>query len=629
MSTATVTAKPQTSKPDPANPSALALATKVVDAGIRACEAFHREDLVARLTAAKRSLADPVIHIVVAGEFKQGKSSLINALVGAAVCPVDDDLATAVPTYVRYGPQPQAELMFEGDPPRREPIALEEVRRYVVEDADLHRGETNPPDPDRGRLIGVEIRVPRKLLAGGLVLVDTPGAGGLRSAHAAASLAAISLADAVLFVTSAAQELTRSERDFLLQARAMCQTVTCVLTKTDFYPAWRTIRDLDEQHLRRLPAGPEGADLPLLAVSSKLRARAFPTNDTALNAESGFPELVRLVTERVGGGAATRLATQAAAEVLAVCQQLEAQFQAERTALADPAAAQQVVSELTAVKERVEALRSTAARWNQTLGDGITDLTSDIEHDLRRRIRLVIEEADDAIEEIDPSDTWSEMESWLEARASHELVATYGRLRQGANQLSEEVAEHFQEAAGAVLDQLAVASPLGLVSGTRVKHRIDLEKMKVGKQAMVALKGAYGGALMFIVLGALTGITLGPIGVGVGLLMGRKSLKEEKERQLRKRQAQAKSATRRYCDEVSFVTSKDCRDTLRRIQRQLRDHYTTLAGELNRSHAEALANASTAAKKTKATRQARIKDIDAELARLRTLRQHAEAVTQR
>jgi gas vesicle protein len=592
----------------------IALTAKVVDTGLRACRAYHREDLAARLAATRRTLADPVIHIVVAGEFKQGKSSLVNALIGAPVCPVDDDLATAVPTYVRYGEQPWAELLFDGDPPQREPIPLKEIRHHVIEG---HR----PPDDERGRLIGVEVRVPRTVLKDGVVLVDTPGAGGLRSAHGAASLSAIAMADAVLFVTSAAQELTASERDFLLHARASCPTVTCVLTKTDFYPHWRTIRDLDLKHLHDLP----GPDLPLLAVSSTLRSRALATNDQVLNAESGFGELVRFVTDQVRGGAARRLAAQAAAEVLAVCQQLEAQFQAERAALADPAAAQRVVAELTALKERVESLRSTAAKWNQTLSDGVADLTSDIDHDLRGRIRRVIEEADDAIEQVDPADSWSEMESWLESRASQELLASYRRLREGATALSEQVAEHFQEVAGGVLDRLAVFNPVPLVSRARVKHRIELDKMTVGKQAMVALKGAYGGALMFIVLGALTGITLGPIGLGVGLVMGRKALKEEKERQLRKRQAQAKSAARRYCDEVSFVMGKDCRDTLRRIQRQLRDHYTTLAGELNRSHAEALANASKAAKQTQAVRQRRLADIDAELGRLRTLRMHAEA----
>src|SRR5262245_36373856 len=89
----------------------LAQAAQVVDFGLRACEAYGRPDLAARLTASQRTLADPAVHIVVAGEFKQGKSSLVNALVGANVCPVDDDVATAVPTYVRHGEQPRAHLL--------------------------------------------------------------------------------------------------------------------------------------------------------------------------------------------------------------------------------------------------------------------------------------------------------------------------------------------------------------------------------------------------------------------------------------------------------------------------------------------------------------------------------------
>ena len=143
-------------------------------------------------------------------------------------------MATAVPTYVRHGAEAAGRAALDGDPPRREPIALDDVRGHVVEGGDRRRR------PSGERVVGVEIQLPRKLLAGGLVLVDTPGVGGLGSAHAAASLAAISMADAVVFVTDASQELTRSELDFLHQARRLCATVVCVLTKTDFYPAWRT-----------------------------------------------------------------------------------------------------------------------------------------------------------------------------------------------------------------------------------------------------------------------------------------------------------------------------------------------------------------------------------------------------
>lgn len=596
-------------------PGVAAKAVAMVDLGLRACTAYDRPDTAARLTAARRALADPVLHIVVAGEFKQGKSSLVNALVGAAVCPVDDDVATAVPTYVRHGAQPEASVLFEAEPPRRETIPLADVRRYVVE-----RGEPHA-QADGARLTGVEVRIPRKILAGGLVLVDTPGVGGLGSPHAAASLAAVSMADAVIFVTGAAQELTRSEVEFLRRARRLCPTVACVITKTDFYPAWRRIRELNEQHLAT------HCPVPLMSVSSPLRSRAVKANDTALNAESGYTHLVKFITDQIGGSAVDRLAGEAVAEVVALCDQLDDHFQAERAALADPEAAKRVVQELTAVKARVEALKTTAAKWNQTLNDGVTDLTADVDHDLRARVRVVIAEADGAIEATDPADTWAEMEPWLQSRMANELLANYELLRDRASELSERVGNHFHEAATALVSRPTVHNPAPLASVTDFEHKIDLKKMRVTKQAMVALKNAYGGALMFVILGSLVGVSLGPIGIGIGLVMGHRGLREEKKRQVQRRRAEARNAIRRYCDEVSFVANKDSRDTLRRVQRQLRDHYSGLAEELNRSNAQALVSASEAAKRTQSDRDKRIKDVDSELVRVRQLRQRAQAVS--
>jgi hypothetical protein len=598
-----------------AGPAAKAVA--VVDLGLRACEAYDRPDAAARLAAARRALADPVLHVVVAGEFKQGKSSLVNALVGASVCPVDDDVATALPTYIRHGARPEASLLVEAEEaPRRESITMADVRRYVVE------GDTGAPDAgaDGARVTGVEVRLPRKLLAGGLVLVDTPGVGGIASPHAAASLAAVSMADAVLFVTGAAQELTRSEVDFLRRARNLCPVVACVLTKTDFYPAWRRIQELNQQHLDA------HCPVPLMPVSSPLRTRAVKANDTGLNAESGYTELVRFLNEQIGRSAADRLADEAAAEVAALCDQLEAHFQAELRALADPAAAQRVVQELTAVKARVEALKTAAAKWNQTLNDGITDLTSDVDHDLRARVRVVIAEADRAIEETDPADTWPEMEPWLQSRLANELLGNYELLRNLAGQLSDRVGHHFYDASSALLNRPAVHDPAPLATIAEFEHKIDLQRMRVTKQAMVALKNAYGGALMFIILGSLVGVQLGPIGLGIGLVMGHRGLREEKKRQVQRRRAEARNAVRRYCDEVVFVASKDSRDTLRRVQRQLRDHYSGLAEELNRSNAQALAGAAEAAKRTQADRDKRRRDVESELVRVGQLRQRAQAV---
>jgi replication fork clamp-binding protein CrfC len=603
---------------------AVAAALGVIDLALAACRAYQRPDLLARLEAAKAPLGDPNITLVIAGEFKQGKSSLVNALLGTAVCPVDDDVATAVPTHVRHGEKPAAELLLDGDPPGREPVPVQDLRRYTVEPA-LPGGPNGPAGSGGQRVLAVEVRLPRALLAGGLVLVDTPGVGGLGSPVAAASLAQISMADAVLFVTDASQELTRSELDFLQQARRLCEVVVVVLTKKDLYPAWRTIRDLDEAHLKGRDL--HEASLGVLPVSSTLRARAAKANDAELNRASGFPALVDFVRNQVGGGAARQLAVRAVGEVVDVCRQLESQFEAERTALADPATARRVVEELEAVKSRVEALKHAAARWNQTLNDGVADLGSDIDHDLRARIRAIVQEADEMIESADPAESWSQLEAWLRARTSHELVANYTDLRDRASELSEQVAEHFRQASGPVLDRFAVYHPEHLLSHpVGGGKEVEFGKMSVGKQTMIALRSSYGGTLMFTALGGMAGVALGPIGIGIGLIMGHRGLREEKKRQLTQRRGQARNSVRRYCDEVGFVTGKDSRDTLRRIQRQLRDHYSARAEELQRSTTEALKAATDTARKSQAERETRMRDLDAELGRLRKLRERAEAV---
>ena len=93
-----------------------------------------------------------------------------------------------------------------------ETIAPDELRRWVTE-----RGN---PD-NRLNVEQVEVRLPHPLLERGIVLIDTPGIGGLNAAHAAATLAFLPVADALVFVTDASAELTAPELEFLASARSM------------------------------------------------------------------------------------------------------------------------------------------------------------------------------------------------------------------------------------------------------------------------------------------------------------------------------------------------------------------------------------------------------------------------
>jgi hypothetical protein len=242
-------------------------------------------------------------------------------------------------------------------------------------------------------------------------------------------------------------------------------------------------------------------------------------------------------------------------------------------------------------------------------------------------LRQVMADADEMIEVGDPADTWAEMEPWLTSQISYELVENYTYLRDRAAELSQLVGDHFRAASGDTMGMLAIYNPTPLLNQSELEPNVKLERITLRKQMMVALKGSYSGILMFTMLPSLVGLTgLAPIAIPIGLMMGRSTMRDEKRRQLAQRQASAKNAVRRYCDEVQFVMGKDSRDTLRRIQRQLRDHYTARAEELNKTTAEAVQSAGEAVKRTQAQRETRLKDLDAELARLRQLNQRAEAV---
>jgi GTPase Era involved in 16S rRNA processing len=594
-------------------------ALAIVDLATKATAAYGRQDLGARVERARARLNHAAFHVLVVGEFKQGKSTLINALLNAPVCAVDDDVATAVPTFVHHAPEPQAEVVWEPEarapdddtPPERTAVTVDEARRLVVEAADA----------GGRRATQVEIGLPRRLLEGGLVLVDTPGVGGLGSAHTTTTIGALPMADAVLFVTDASQELSAPELDFLRTALDLCPHVVIVMTKIDFYPSWRQIAELDAGHLSRL-----GLNLRIIPVSSALRQRAVATNDKDLNNESGFAPLVAHLTDEIGAKGEQLVVAAAAREVVGVTDQLLTHFETEREVLTDPTAAAEVVTRLEAAKERADRLRSQLAKWQQTLGDGMSDLGADTDFDLRARFRVVVRQGDEAIDASDPLRSWPEFEPWLYRRVAEDLTNNYRFLHHRSRELADRVALHFEQDESGVTFELAGGNPALVMQQVAVDAEIEVKGMNPAMQLLSGVRGGYYGSLMFTALGGMAGLALGPVAVGAGIILGRKALKDEKERALMGRRQTAKNAVRKYTDEVTFLAGNDSRGLLRRIQRQLRDHFTYRAEELQRSTAEALQATQAAAQKDQTSRQARLKDVEAELNRVGQLRARAVAL---
>jgi hypothetical protein len=361
-----------------------------------------------------------------------------------------------------------------------------------------------------------------------------------------------------------------------------------------------------------------------MCVSSALRIHALRNNDRDLNQESGFPELVGYLQNEIATNAEKLTVRTAASDVLSVTSQLASQFENERQALNNPEDAKAIVENLTRLQAKSSRLRGSASKWQQGLGDGVADMQTDLDHDLRSRLRAVSKQADTAIDNSDPAETWDDFQTWLYRRVAEDIVHNYTFLHARAEELALRVAEYFGEDGGDLTVHLEMMNPTDVVAAIDANTDIQAEKMGMGTQGLAALRGSYGGMLMFGMLGNMAGLAMAnPATIVIGLFMGRKALRDEKERQLQMRRSQAKQAHRKYTDEVGFVVGKDSRDTMRRVQRQLRDFFSARAEELHRSTQESLNAAQQAAKSDQATRQQRLRDVKAEIERIGALRKRA------
>ncbi|MFT3976596.1 MAG: dynamin family protein [Sphingomonas bacterium] len=179
------------------------------------------EQLLARLKADRFQLA-------VVGQFKRGKSSLLNALLGAPVLPTGVVPLTAIPTFIRSADQPLLTARYIDG---REESWREDLPELQVRLASLVTETRNPHN--RKGVARVEIALPSPLLADGLVLIDTPGIGSAERHNSETARAALPECDAALLVLSPDPPITEAEIAYLAEVRAAAEIIVPVLNKID------------------------------------------------------------------------------------------------------------------------------------------------------------------------------------------------------------------------------------------------------------------------------------------------------------------------------------------------------------------------------------------------------------
>lgn len=165
-------------------------------------------------------------NLAVCGKVKNGKSSLINALIGRELLPVCTDVATSRVFKISHSQEEKFYVVY-GNGNRRE-ISQDELATYGSQAVINKEGETEIENT----ISYIQVFTPMDFLPEGVSLIDTPGIGSTYPHHTAITKQYIKHADAAMFVMNPTP-LEDIEVDFMKEVVCATPGILFLTTKID------------------------------------------------------------------------------------------------------------------------------------------------------------------------------------------------------------------------------------------------------------------------------------------------------------------------------------------------------------------------------------------------------------
>lgn len=581
-------------------------------------------------------LAEEKLIVVVCGEFKQGKSSFINAFLNEPdLCPVDIDIATSLVTSITYAPKEQLTVLL-GEPGQE--IKQEKRLRNRQEIADYVTEQGNPGNKRRARLLAVQ--TPNEQLKSGMVLVDTPGVGGLNSEHTDISYAFLPSADVVLFVSDVFKPLTTLEIDFIKDRIApSCQNIIFILTKKDKREDYQVILDDNRQKLAAALQRP-ASEIPIIPVSSLAKRDYLESHDESDLQESNFPKLETYLWRYLEEGRGRILLSRAANALGKSLAELRLPIQTELDACKeqDQQRLDEMEQQVRSSQQRLQALLENNAQWQTRLRDGLEDVQSKTSELFTIGFRKIKQSIDTYVQD-------------NQLRKQPELIVN--RLQGDISMLLTELENYIASEATHLQGELEDATGLSLhryTSQTLVPAEneaitIEAEKTDLWQKSLQVARNStftgLGGATVVGVIGGVAGATLGLLTGGalviplaqlgatlggiLGQLAGSVTGVRQGIQQINK-QEQDKIA-RKLLDFVQGQETQQIialRRAIKDLERSLRDDLLAQLTREKKSIEEALASLLNARKLTQEQTKARLTSLTTLLQRVKQLEHGVE-----
>jgi small GTP-binding protein len=261
--------------------------TRILTRLDRHARGLHALDATAKVAELAVERTRPV-RVAIVGEFNAGKSTFINAVIGADIAPTGVLPTTATLHHLRYAPDPFARIQFHPDAPS-------EVKERIVPSSELRAALKGA---DAEWVTRVEILQPIASLTR-VEILDTPGFNAPDTRHTAAARSAFEEADAAIWLLDAGQPLKQSERRILEEAKTARLPVQLLVNKADrlkpddIVKVMTTVTESLHETGIRSWADP-------LALSARLALQGKLGDEDAL-ARSGWEHVQKLLDEQIVG----------------------------------------------------------------------------------------------------------------------------------------------------------------------------------------------------------------------------------------------------------------------------------------------------------------------------------------
>lgn len=206
------------------------------------------------------TLSREQFEVMVVGEFSNGKSTFLNALLREEVLPASNVPTTALINKIYYRHEPSYEVYFDNG--KLQKLTKEEFSHYVAEDKQHVEGKTaafiQKIKDQFGKATHLELGYPTTLCEKNIVLIDSPGTNDMDERRVMITDEYIPRSDAAIFLLNATKIFTASEKAFLQRILDTdIQKIFFVINFKDMVQSEEEFAEIEQVVRNNLPLGIE------------------------------------------------------------------------------------------------------------------------------------------------------------------------------------------------------------------------------------------------------------------------------------------------------------------------------------------------------------------------------------